>query len=122
MKAQFLHWPNFLGFVCILGNYLARGGTAVPPNFSLDVLDKWEYTVSIKGESMNTQELSKLKKGDSCISVHLGPPVKVTLLESPRQGRGWKSTILVDVFASAIGLYDEAGSVYVKDLRPGSAS
>jgi len=40
-------------------------------------------------------------------------------MESPRQGKGWKSIVLMDVKGSDAGFFDEMGSVYVKDiLRP----
>ena len=39
-----------------------------------------------------------LKKGDKILHSHLGtqPPVSGYIMESPKQGRGVKSTILVD--------------------------
>ena len=46
----------------------------------------------------------------------LGAPVKAQLLESPKQGRGWKTAVLMYVYGSSIGFYDEAGSVYAKDI------
>ena len=46
----------------------------------------------------------------------LGAPVKAQLLESPKQGRGWKTSVLMHVYGSSIGFFDEAGSVYTKDI------
>tara|TARA_R110000803_G_scaffold162369_3_gene226011 strand:- start:979 stop:1185 length:207 start_codon:yes stop_codon:yes gene_type:complete len=42
--------------------------------------------------------------------------IRAQLLESPKQGRGWKSIVLMDVKGSDAGLFDEAGSVYTKDI------
>jgi len=50
------------------------------------------------------------------INNGLGFPVKAKLLESPKQGRGWKSVVTMFVYASTIGLFDEPGGVYVKDI------
>jgi hypothetical protein len=37
-------------------------------------------------------------------------------MESIKQGRGFKRTLLVDVKGSEIGMFDEMGSVYVDDI------
>ena len=37
-------------------------------------------------------------------------------MESIKQGRGFKSTLLVDLRASEVGFFDEMGSIYVKDI------
>jgi hypothetical protein len=59
----------------------------------------------------------ELKKGDTYIIDNgLGAPVKAKLLESPRQGKGWKQVVLMHVYGSTIGFFDEAGGVYVKDI------
>ena len=59
----------------------------------------------------------ELKKGDTYIIDNgLGAPVKAKLLESPRQGKGWKSIVLMDVYGSSIGFIDDAGGVYTKDI------
>ena len=57
-----------------------------------------------------------LKKGDTIKTNHLHPLHHVTakLLESPKQGRGTKDTILCEVHGSQLGLFDEAGSIYSK--------
>ena len=59
-----------------------------------------------------------LKKGDKILHSHLGtsPAVSGYIMESPRQGRGVKSTILVDVKGSEVGLFDEIGSIYSKEI------
>ena len=59
-----------------------------------------------------------LKKGDWIKHSHLGssPLVGGYIMESPRQGRGLKSTILVDVKGSEVGLVDEMGSIYSNQI------
>jgi len=42
--------------------------------------------------------------------------VRAKLLDLPRQGRGWKKTVMMDVRGSDVGMYDEMGSVYVSDI------
>ena len=37
-------------------------------------------------------------------------------MESIKQGRGFKSTVRVDLKASEVGFFDEMGSIYVKDI------
>ena len=59
-----------------------------------------------------------LKKGDWIKHSHLGssPLVGGYVMESPRQGRGLKSTILVDVKGSEVGMCDEIGSIYSNQI------
>ena len=59
-----------------------------------------------------------LKKGDKILHSHLGtqPPVSGYIMESPKQGRGCKSTILVDVKGSEVGMFDEMGSIYSREI------
>ena len=49
---------------------------------------------------------------------HLGtkPAVSGYIMESPKQGRGVKSTILVDVKGSEVGMFDEIGSIYSREI------
>ena len=49
---------------------------------------------------------------------HMGtsPAVSGVIKESPRQGRGVKSTILVDVKGSEVGMFDEIGSIYSNEI------
>jgi len=63
-------------------------------------------------------KFSELKKGDKILHSHLGttPPVSGYIMESPRQGRGVKSTILVDVKGSEVGMFDEIGSIYSNQI------
>ena len=59
-----------------------------------------------------------LKKGDRIKHSHLGsnPLVGGYIMESPRQGRGLKQTILVDVKGTEIGAFDEIGSIYANQI------
>ena len=59
-------------------------------------------------------KFSELKKGDKIMHSHLGtsPAVSGIIMESPKQGRGVKSTILVNVKGSEVGMFDEMGSIY----------
>ena len=63
-------------------------------------------------------KFSELKKGDRIMHSHLGssPAVSGYIMESPKQGRGVKSTILVDVKGSEVGMFDEIGSIYSKEV------
>ena len=48
-----------------------------------------------------------------------GLKVQAQLLESPKQGRGYKKIVLMKVMGSQAGFFDEMGSVYVSDIiRP----
>lgn len=53
-----------------------------------------------------------LKKGDIIKSNQLGTPCEGVLMESVNQGRGLKTTILIDAKGSQIGMFDEMGSIY----------
>jgi len=46
----------------------------------------------------------------------LGVPVRARLIESAKQGRGFKKSVLMYVKGSDAELFDEHGSVYVKDI------
>ena len=59
---------------------------------------------------------SDLVKGDWYIINNFGYDLRAQLLESPKQGRGFKTVVLMHVFGSDIGFYDEMGSVYVSDI------
>ena len=49
-------------------------------------------------------------------SVQLGQPISGKLLESPKQGRGLKKTILIFTNGEDLGLHAEAGSIYAHQL------
>ena len=63
-------------------------------------------------------KFSELKKGDRIMHSHLGtsPAVSGVIKESPKQGRGVKKTILVDVKGSEVGMFDEMGSTYSREV------
>jgi len=54
----------------------------------------------------------EIKKGTKLITNQLGIPTRAIAMESIKQGRGFKTTLLVDVKGSEVGLFDEIGSVY----------
>ena len=62
--------------------------------------------------------IKDIKKGDKILHSHLGtqPPVSGVVMESPVQGRGVRSTLLVDVKGSEVGLLDEIGSIYTIEI------
>jgi len=67
---------------------------------------------------MKEIKLEDLKKGDWIKHSHLGssPLVGGYIMESPRQGRGLKETILVDVKGTEVGMFDEIGSIYANQI------
>ena len=60
-----------------------------------------------------------LKKNDEVKTVQLGQPISGKLLESPKQGRGLRRTILIWSKGSEIGMFDEHGSVYAHEVTAG---
>tara|TARA_R100001440_G_scaffold50467_1_gene70435 strand:+ start:541 stop:789 length:249 start_codon:yes stop_codon:yes gene_type:complete len=60
-----------------------------------------------------------LKKGQEIKSSQLHPFILCSgkLLESPKQGKGTKKTILIDAKGSELGFFDEAGSVYSHQIK-----
>ena len=58
-----------------------------------------------------------LKKNDEVKTTQLGQPISGKLLESPKQGRGLRKTILIWSKGSEIGMFDEAGSVYAHQVQ-----
>ena len=61
-------------------------------------------------------DIKDIKKGDKILHKHLSTPVSGIVMESPIQGRGVRSTILVDVKGSDVGLFDEVGSIYTREI------
>ena len=61
---------------------------------------------------------SELKKGDKIMHSHMGtsPAVSGVVMESPKQGRGVKKTLLVKVMGSEVGMFDEIGSIYSNEV------
>ena len=64
----------------------------------------------------NSMNASDLVKGEWYIINNFGYDLRAQLLESPKQGRGYKTVVLMHVFGSDAGFYDEMGSVYVSDI------
>ena len=62
--------------------------------------------------------IKEIKKGDKILHSHMGsqPPVSGVVMESPIVGRGIRSTLLVHVKGSEVGLFDEIGSIYTKEV------
>ena len=62
--------------------------------------------------------IKEIKKGDKILHSHMGsnPPVSGIVKESPIQGRGIRSTLLVKVMGSEVGMFDEIGSIYTKEV------
>jgi hypothetical protein len=60
-----------------------------------------------------------LKKGQEIKSDQLHPVILCSgkLLESPKQGKGLKKTVLIFAKGSEFGLFDEAGSVYSTNIK-----
>ena len=62
--------------------------------------------------------VEELVKGE-WYHIDNGLKVQAQLLESPKQGRGFKKVVLMKVMGSQAGFFDEMGSVYVSDIiRP----
>ena len=60
-----------------------------------------------------------LKKGQEIKSDQLHPFILCSgkLLESPKQGKGLKKTVLIDAKGSELGFFDDAGSVYSTNIK-----
>ena len=63
-----------------------------------------------------TMLANELEKGSMYLINNFGPNLKAKLLESPRQGKGYKKAVLMHVYGSEAGYFAEAGSVYVTDI------
>jgi|TARA_Y100000996_G_scaffold414011_1_gene403731 hypothetical protein len=57
-----------------------------------------------------------LVKGDKILTKQLGTPISGELLESPKQGKGLKNIVLIFSNGKEIGLFNEAGSIYARDI------
>jgi hypothetical protein len=62
------------------------------------------------------ESFKKIKKGTKLITGQLGIPTNAVAMESIKQGRGYKTVLLVDVKGSEVGMFDEIGSIYVDDI------
>jgi hypothetical protein len=61
-------------------------------------------------------DANKLEKGKTYIINNFGVDLKAELIESPKQGKGFKQAVLMHVFGEEQGFFNEMGSVYVKDI------
>ena len=61
-------------------------------------------------------DVTTLKKNEWYIIDMMGHSVRAKLMSSPKQGRGWKTTVMMDVRGTDVGMYDEIGSVYVSNI------
>ena len=69
-----------------------------------------------KASAKPTLEVSSLVKDNWYMIDLMGMNVRARLMESPKQGRGYKSVVMMDVRGSDVGMFDEMGSVYVTDI------
>ena len=59
---------------------------------------------------------SELIKDKWYIINNFGYDIRARLIESARQGRGYKNVVLMDVRGSDVGLFDEMGGVLVEHI------
>ena len=69
-----------------------------------------------KATAKPTIQVSSLVKDNWYTIDLMGMNVRARLMESPKQGRGYKSVVMMDVRGSDVGMFDEMGSVYVTDI------
>ena len=69
-----------------------------------------------KASAKPSIDVTNLKKDEWYMIDLMGMNVRARLMESPKQGRGWKTTVVMDVRGSDVGMFDEMGSVYVTDI------
>ena len=59
---------------------------------------------------------SELVKGKWYIINNFGYDIGAMLFESARQGRGYKTIVLMDVRGTDAGFFDEMGGVHIDDI------
>ena len=69
-----------------------------------------------KASAKPTLKVSSLVKNNWYMIDLMGMNVRARLMESPKQGKGYKSVVMMDVRGSDVGMFDEMGSVYVTDI------
>ena len=85
--------------------------------------DSCMHPVLIRCKSTNKRKkmiyFKDLKKGQEIKSSQLHPYHLCSgkLLESPKQGKGLKKTVLIFSKGSEFGLFDESGSVYSHQIK-----
>tara|TARA_R100000353_G_scaffold104097_2_gene75213 strand:+ start:46 stop:267 length:222 start_codon:yes stop_codon:yes gene_type:complete len=65
---------------------------------------------------LSNEALSKIKKGTKLLVDNGLGRCKAISMESVRQGKGYKKTLLVDLKASQVGFFDEIGSIYTSQI------
>ena len=60
---------------------------------------------------------SELIKNKWYIINNFGYDIRAKLIESPKQGRGYKAVVLMDVRGTDAGFFDEMGGVYDSDIK-----
>ena len=60
---------------------------------------------------------SELIKDKWYIINNFGYDIRAKLIESAKQGRGYKSVVLMDVRGTDAGFFDEMGGVSVDDIK-----
>jgi len=72
--------------------------------------------MAIQGQRIYGGDIQEIKKGDRLLVDNGLGQCSAIAVESGRQGRGSKKTLLVDLKASEVGMFDEIGSVYATDV------
>ena len=72
--------------------------------------------MAIQGQRIYGGDIQEIKKGDRLLVDNGLGQCSAIAVESGRQGRGSKKTLLVDLKASEVGMFDEIGSVYATDI------
>ena len=72
--------------------------------------------MAIQGQRIYGGDIQEIKKGDRLLVDNGLGQCSAIAVEAGRQGRGSKKTLLVDLKASEVGMFDEIGSVYATDI------
>ena len=72
--------------------------------------------MTYQGQRIYEGAIQDIKKGDKLIVNNGLGQCSAIAVESGRQGRGAKRTLLVDLKASEVGMFDEIGSVYATEV------
>ena len=72
--------------------------------------------MTYQGQRIYNSAIQDIKKGDKLIVNNGLGQCSATAVESGRQGRGAKRTLLVALKASEVGFEDEIGSVYATEV------
>ena len=62
------------------------------------------------------ENFETIKKDTLLHTKQLGVITRAKALESVKQGRGFKNTLLVYVYGKDVGMFNEHGSIYVNDI------